>query len=153
MSESATKYFGAVQYDEKDVFRFPIGLPGFENETAFVPLKLPHLEPLVFLQSLLHPELCFLSLPVFVVDSAYQLAVAPDDLNLLGLSVASQPIIGSDVLVLVLLSVPESESATANLMAPIVVNLKTRQAVQAVRCDLVYSHQQSLPVLAREQTC
>ncbi|HLK18290.1 MAG TPA: flagellar assembly protein FliW, partial [Bryobacteraceae bacterium] len=69
------------------------------------------------------------------------LAVSPEDLAQLQLPPDRQPILESEVAVLVLLSLRDGLSTTANLMAPIVINLKTRCALQAIRQDSVYSHQ------------
>jgi len=43
--------------------------------------------------------------------------------------------------VLALVSLPDKLSASANLMAPVVLNLKTHRGLQAIREDRVYSHQ------------
>jgi flagellar assembly factor FliW len=136
-----TKYFGSMPYGEESVFDFPAGLPGFEDQSRFVFIETPQNEPLVFLQSLSHPELCFLALPILVVDQGYRLAVAPEDLAALELAEDRQPELASEVLVLALVSLHDGFSATANLMAPIVVNLRTRRALQAIRRDMAYSHQ------------
>jgi len=148
-----TKYFGALPYSGESVFDFPLGLPAFEAECSFVPIELPEHAPLVFLQSLTNPELCFLALPVQVVDREYRLRIAGEDLAALGLDPHHQPALGADVLVLTLISLRDSFSGTANLMAPIVVNLKNRRAVQAIRDDRAYSHQHPLSQKAREEAC
>ena len=147
-----TKYFGSLTFSEESVFDFPLGLPAFEAEHRFVPVELPEHSPLVFLQSLTNHELCFLALPVLVVDREYSLRVSADDLAALDLDTRRQPALG-DVLVLTLISLHDSFSATANLMAPIVVNLKNRRAVQAIRDDRTYSHQHPLMQKAREEAC
>ncbi len=149
----ATKYFGTVPFADGDRFHFPFGLPAFENETSFVLIDLPGKQPLVFLQSTETPHLCFLALPVLVVDPHYELAVSFEDLEILELEPTRQPRIGSEVLVLSLLSMAESQPATANLLAPIVINLAHRRAVQAVRWDLAYSHRQSIHSLAGSHAC
>jgi flagellar assembly factor FliW len=136
-----TKYFGSMPYGEESVFDFPAGLPGFESQSRFVFIETPQHEPLVFLQSLCCPELCFLALPIQVVDRAYQLTVAPEDLAALELAEDRQPEPGSEVLVLALVSLHDGFSATANLMAPILANLRTRRGLQAIRRDTAYSHQ------------
>ena len=59
------------------------------------------------------------------------------------LSPARQPRIGDDVLCLTVLTVRET-GPTANLLAPIVVNLRNRKAVQAVAPESDYSHQYEL---------
>ena len=76
----ATKYFGSMDYREESVYDFPNGLPGFEDQKQFVIIETPESAPLVFLQSLKLAELCFLALPILMVDPEYRLAVAGEDL-------------------------------------------------------------------------
>jgi flagellar assembly factor FliW len=141
MEACATRYHGVLSYREDAVIHFPQGLIGFEDETRFLPIEQPHARPLVFLQSLRTPELCFLSLPVFVVDKNYRLEMSDPDLQTLGLPVGRQPRIGEDVMCLALVSIPETGVTTANLLAPLVVHLVTRQGVQALSSNPEHSHQ------------
>ena len=136
-----TKYFGTLSYREEAIFEFPHGLPAFEQETRFVLIELPEDAPLVFLQSLAQPALCFLAFPILVAAREYSLQISAEDLAALELNPDRQPELGRDVLVLALVSLHDGFSATANLMAPIVVNLKTRRGLQAIRQDHLYSHQ------------
>jgi flagellar assembly factor FliW len=148
-----TKYFGVLTYREEAVFEFPQGLPAFEEEHRFVLIEMPENAPLVFLQSLRQPELCFLAFPILVADREYHLAVSPEDLEALGLDRGRQPTLGNEVLVLALVSLHDGFSATANLMAPIVLNLKTRRSLQAIRQDNLYSHQHPVPSYSPEVAC
>ncbi len=145
MPRVETKYFGAMEYEEESVFDFPDGLPAFEEERRFVFVEIPEYAPLVFLQSLNQPSLCFLALPVVVVDSHYRLAVAVEDRVALDFSPDREPSPEDGALVLALVSLHDGFSATANLMAPIVVNVRTRRALQAIRRDGTYSHQHAIP--------
>ena len=146
-----TRYFGPLEYDEESVLLFPDGIPAFEQERRFVAIRQPINEPLVFLQSLTHPELCFVTLPVAAICPGYRLSLAPEDLEALGLATGRQPAIGREVLCLALLAVEENTLPTANLLAPIVVNLETRGARQAIQMDSCYSHREQLPL--REAAC
>jgi len=153
MPQIETKYFGTLPYGEGSTFEFPFGLPGFENEKQFVLIELEQHAPLVFLQSSLRKDLCFLAFPILVADRDYQLAVTPDDLRALDLNPTRQPELGREVLVLALVSLHDGLSATANLMAPIVINWKTRRALQAIRQDSRYSHQHPIRPRATEGAC
>jgi flagellar assembly factor FliW len=153
MAQVETKYFGSMPCSEESVFVFPLGLPGFEDEKHFVPIELPQHAPLIFLQSLSHPALCFLAFPILVVDRDYHLAVTREDLAALELDPDRQPALSTDVAVLGILSLHDGFSATANLMAPIVVNLKTRRALQAIRQDSRYSHQHPIESRVPEEAC
>ena len=141
-----TKNFGAIRYETDAALDFPRGLPGFEERRQFVALHFQDTDPLVFLQSLDDPNLCFLTMPVRAVEPAYRLHMEPEDAALIGLP-PGRPKIGRDALCLTVLSLRE-EGPTANLLAPIVVNLSTGKSVQAVSAQSGYSHQQ--PLLAEQ---
>ncbi|MCU1232529.1 MAG: hypothetical protein JWP63_496 [Candidatus Solibacter sp.] len=145
MSNFETKYFGNIQFDEASVVVFPAGLPAFEEKRRFLALHFQPSAPLVYLQSLEAGELCFVTLPVGAIDPNYQLTMSDDDVERIGLARGRQPAIGSDVLCLAVLSIREG-GPTANLLAPVVINLANRLAVQAVAQDVSYSHRHELIV-------
>jgi len=154
MRSVATKYFGTLPCAEESVFEFPLALPAFEDQKDFVLIETAESAPLVFLQSLARSSLCFLAFPIQVVDQNYQLAIAPEDLEALDLETARQPALGTEVVVLALVSLHDGFVATANLMAPVVLSLKTRRGLQAIRRDRMYSHQHLVPEQAEaEQGC
>jgi flagellar assembly factor FliW len=148
MPECRTKYFENMAYTEDSVIRLPSGLPGFEQESEFVLIDQQQNRPLVFVQSLRTPDLCFVALPVLSVDSAYRLSVSTEDLEGIGLDQSRQPAIGNDVACLAILSFGEDKLMTANLLAPLVINLKTCVALQAIQTGCNYSHRH--PLLAEE---
>ena len=138
-----TRYFGKISYNLDDTLEFPDGLPGFEQCRGFLALRFEDSQPLVFLQSLADPGLCFITLPVLAVDPQYQLRVGNEDRERVALPPGRPLRIGQDVLCLAVLSIREN-GPTANLLAPLVVNLRNRQAIQAVAADSGYSHQHVL---------
>lgn len=139
MPIASTQQFGELAYDEQSTLVFPAGLPGFEGSHRFVLIDEPAHAPLVHLQSLEIPELCFLALPVATILADYELALGPDDQFLLEWDTGSS----GTLLTLALLAATE-DRLTANLLAPVVINLENRRAVQAVRPDDRYSHQHVL---------
>jgi flagellar assembly factor FliW len=154
MPSVETKYFGTLPCAAESVFDFPRGLPAFEDEKTFVLIEAPRGEGLVFLQSMTRASLCFVAFPIQLVDQNYQLAIAPEDLEDLGLDAGCQPVLGGQVLVLALLSLRDELPATANLMAPIALNVKTGRGVQAIRRDSRYSHEHPVAVRpAGEEAC
>jgi flagellar assembly factor FliW len=138
-----TTNFGPISFLPESVFEFPRGMPGFEEHRHFVPVQNPQTAPMLFLQSLDDPSLCFITLPVLALDPRYRLQIVEEDLEVLEWLPKSQPCIGDGVLCLAVLSVRET-GATANLLAPVVVNLTNRKAVQAVAPGSKYSHQHAL---------
>lgn len=147
-----TKNFGKISFEQDSELLFPGGLPGFDNRRRFVAVRFVESDPLIYLQSLEDPDLCFITMPILAVDPRYTLMVSGEDLEKLGLCRERQPSIGEDVLCLAVLSVRET-GPTANLLAPVVVNLRNRTAVQAVAADSNYSHQFALmPEEATDET-
>lgn len=152
MPRCATKYHGEMEFEDQSVVRFPLGLFSFESEDRFLLIEQEALHPLVFLQSLQTPELCFLSLPVFVVDRDYRLEISEKDRQAIGLPSGRQPRIGEEVLCLALVVIQPNGPTTANLMAPVVVNMQTRTAIQAIS-ERDYSHRYPLPLAQEEVSC
>jgi flagellar assembly factor FliW len=144
MPQILTKYFGELEYQEQDVVRFPSGLPAFEEDLQFLVIEPAAQAPLAFLQSTRQPRLCFLALPVLAIDPQYALSVTTEDLGALELDTTRQPSIGAEIDCLAVVAAPEQGPATANLLAPIVINRKSRLGLQAVRVDSIYSHQHRL---------
>lgn len=148
MPSIETKYFGTMPCDEESCFDFPSGIPAFEEERRFLRIESPAHHPLLFLQSTTTPALCFIAMAVVAAVPDYRLSVSPEDLAALDLPAVRQPRIGSEVLVLTLLSIRENALVTVNLLAPLVINLANRKALQAIRHDSIYSHEQPLPALS-----
>ncbi len=148
-----SRHFGAIEYQEDAVLAFPNGLPGFEQERNFLVIEHAASKPIVFVQSLTRPELCFITLPVLTLKKDYQLTIGLDDLSTLGLGENQPPVIGKNVLCLAIVSVAEGKTPTANLLAPLVVNLATRTGVQAIQEDSPHSHQHPILIGRAEEAC
>lgn len=136
-----TRYFGETQYEDEAVLHLPGGLPGFAECHDFLLLQHPDQFPLVYLQSLVEPGLCFAGLPVLSVDPGYKLWISEEDAKTLKTS--CWPSIGDDVLCITLIA-SRPAGPSANLMAPVVMNLKTRTAVQCFNLQGEYSHEELL---------
>jgi flagellar assembly factor FliW len=108
---------------------FPAGLPGFEALRRFLPVEIPAQRPLVYLQSVENSDICFVTLPVLVIDSSFDLKLCEEEKNQLGISAESTPVIGEDVLCLAML-MPAGETVEANLSAVVVVNLHNGFGIQ-----------------------
>ena len=144
MPSIPTKFFGELDCDVDSLYSFPSGLPGFERHRSFFFLKVPGTEPLMLLQSALSANLCFVLLPVLVVDQNYDLRLTPDELSELELPLDRTPVIGRDVLCAAMVCSGDEETPTANLMSPVVVNLHTKVGMQVIHGDSGYSHRHPL---------
>ncbi len=151
MPECETRYFGRVSFEPPAAVTFPAGLPGFAHCRRFLPLEDPSRRPLIFLQSLESPQLCFLALPVSAVDSGYRLKINAEDLALIGLE--KQPDVPGDAECWVIVAFGEGHSPFVNLLAPLVINRATGLAVQAVRDDSVYSCRHPLTPAEEMSAC
>src|ERR1017187_3875679 len=149
MPSLPTVYFGQLDYNADSVFEFRSGIPGFEEHTRFLLVEQPQSHPLVFVQSLIRPNLCFLAVPAQVVDPHYYLELSEEDLASLQFRGSAQPRIGQDVACLALVTVTENADPSANMRSPLVLNLKTRVGLQVIHQDAGYSFRQ--PIQSREE--
>jgi len=115
--------------------QFPHGIPAFETETRF---RLIDRQPLLSLESESNPGLSFLLLPVALIEPDYRLAISAEDRETIGASDESP------LMCLAVITAAEDLPPTANLLAPVVINLDNQRAVQAVRSDSVYSHKKAI---------
>jgi len=151
MPRIQTKCFDEMEYSPDAVFRFPNGIPGFETERSFVFLEQPATRPLMFMQSVSRRDVCFILLPVLAADQHFQLRLSEEDLTALCLPGGSEPEIGKEILCAVTVCAADNERPhpTANLFAPIVINLKEKIGIQAVQPQ--YSPQHPLRSEGREE--
>lgn len=139
MPKIQTRYFNELEHSEEAVFQFPAGIPGFEEHTAFVFVEQAHASPLIFMQSLRDPNLCFIALPAVVLEPEYRLELSAEEGVALGLPYAEKPEIVPELIPLALVTVSGEEDPVANLMSPVVLNLKGRRGIQAIQLGSRYS--------------
>ncbi|MFB3825894.1 MAG: flagellar assembly protein FliW [Bryobacteraceae bacterium] len=150
MPTIATQHFGTLEYRAEDVIEFPRGLPGFENSKAFLPLEIEEHRPLMFLQALEDAGPCFMVLPAQALEPGYRLELSESDMRTLGSK--RRPRIGGEVMCLAVVTADES-GVSANLLAPLVVNLANRRGVQAIQAGSGYSHRQRLAAVETPVCC
>lgn len=131
---------GSIVFDPGQVIRFPAGLPAFEHETEFLLVEREATAPVVFLQSVLTPDLAFITLPVAALAPDYPLALSPED----NLALGGEPDPAS-LLTLAIVTVGQSRRPTANLMAPVVIDTARRCGAQLLQPASGYSHVHELP--------
>ena len=119
--------FGEISYSEEDVLVFPRGIPAFEKNHNWI-LAGEEDNAIKWLQNIEDGDL---ALPVTTPDAVmpdYNAKIPEDELDLVG----SRDF--ADLALLIVVSIPEAApwNMTANLRAPILVNLKSRRAVQVI---------------------
>lgn len=128
MKKIKTARFGELEIQEDRIFHFADGLPAFEDEREFVILPFDDDSPYSFLQSVATPELAFLMTVPFVFFPDYEFVLEDDVMAALAIKGSE------DMQIYTLVTIPGSniKEMTANLMAPVVINKKTREAKQVV---------------------
>jgi flagellar assembly factor FliW len=140
-----TTRFGNVTFVETDVIEFPWGIPGFDELRRFLALSLAEQPNFVWLQSLDDGSVALPTCDPWQVFPDYDprlpsYATAalelekPDDFTILCVVVVTKG----------------AETMTMNLMAPILVNLKTRRGRQVMLENSGYSVREPLPRTAAE---
>jgi flagellar assembly factor FliW len=138
-----TTRFGALDIDEARILTFPEGLPGFESRRRFV--LMPHSRdggsPFEWLQSAEEGALAFLVMRPHQVFPHYQPRIPVNELESIGLDKG-----GPGPVLYTLLTVPKGDPSgiTANLLAPVVINLSLRLARQVIVSSDEYSLRQRL---------
>jgi flagellar assembly factor FliW len=126
----ATTRFGEIEVDETQVIDFPQGLVGLPQLRRFV--LIDGKGPFKWMQSLEDPDATFVVIDSDEVVSGYEMHPSSEDV-----AVVMAPEEPAPLCALLIVTVPRDrpEGMTANLMAPVIVNMERRLAVQAVLPD------------------
>lgn len=119
--------FGKLETPEETALFFPVGIYGFPQlrRCCLLPYGIP--SELRWLQSLENPFLLFLSVEPHAIFPEYEAEIPDIEAEALDLKKAEEAAI------LTLLTVcPETNTISANLLAPLVINMVTRQARQVL---------------------
>ncbi|WP_421381446.1 flagellar assembly protein FliW [Bacillus salacetis] len=127
-----TKYHGEIEVQPQDVLTFDHGIPGFLEEKQFTLLPLPE-TAFHILQSMKTPELGFVVASPFTFFKDYDFTLDTTTVEQLG-SPSEE-----EVQVLSILTIKELlHESTANLQAPIIINLATNKAKQVILNNTEY---------------
>lgn len=122
--------FGRVDCTSDDLIEFPEGLLGFTQLRRFILLDDPHDEVFAWLQSCEDTKIAFPVLEPELFTQSYPITLAKSDLDFLRIKGLEQARLFS------IITIPEDPTQmTANLKAPIVINLELRRAKQCVLQD------------------
>ncbi|MTI84040.1 MAG: flagellar assembly protein FliW [Firmicutes bacterium] len=135
-----TTRFGILEINAERTITFPAGLPGFEKLHRFFMLPAEGTEYIQWLQSVEKPEIALLVIDPFQYFADYSVEIPEPDLKELGLA---NP---ADALVLTTITVPRNNpgNATANLLAPVVMNTKYNKAKQVILTGSPYTTKHNL---------
>ena len=128
MKKIMTSRFGEIDVEDDAVIHFSAGIPAFEEEHEFLIIPYGADGTYVFLQSVKTPDLAFLMTMPLTFFPDYEFTIDDDVERELELTSPD------DVLIYTVLTLSGKEirDLTANLIAPIVINAKTRKGKQIV---------------------
>ena len=123
-----TSRFGILDVSDETLLIFPSGLVGFPTFRRFVVLDVAEDSDYQWLQSVDDPGLAVVIVDVHLLQPEFRVDV-PDE------GLAELDMIQSDpVLIMAVVTIPSGrpDQSTANLRAPLVVNLRTRKGKQMI---------------------
>ncbi|PHR29417.1 MAG: flagellar assembly protein FliW [Desulfotalea sp.] len=131
--------FGEVEYDPDNLLHFPAGLVGLPSLRDFIVMPNKKKGPLFWIQSVDNPDIAFvLTDPTnFFLD--YQLSPEESEREILQIKD------GDDVFILSVVTVPQDQTITLNLAAPILFAPTTNRAIQVIMENSPYSSKTLLP--------
>ncbi len=135
-----TRQFGEIEIDETKIINMPIGIPGFQNRKRYSMLQKEEAAPFLFFQSVDDPDLSFVILDPksvmedYIVEEKEINRVVPWDLK------------NDEISLFVIVTIPsgDPEKATANFLAPLVINTKRKEGLQLILQNTDYSCQHPL---------
>ncbi len=125
-----TTRFGSIEISKEDILTFSEGLLGFNDLERFVLLDDPNDEIFAWLQSCDEPSIAFPVLEPELFEDNFSLKLTRSDLQILQAQEEKQ------LRSFCIITIPEDPARmTANLKAPVVVNIDKRIARQCVLQD------------------
>jgi len=124
--KKATKFFGEIEVQDKDVIRFEDGIPGFMDLHEFILINDQETD-FVYLQSAEKQQVCFIMLPPALIVGNYDIDISEETVEKLKIK---DP---ADVMLYSILTIPQDfKKMTANLKAPVVINLRNNKGRQEI---------------------
>jgi len=141
-----TRFHGELTIQPDQIWNFPKGIPGFEEENEFTLLPIEGNDAFQVLQSIQTPTTAFIVANPYTLVDDYSFDVDEPTINLL--SIESE----QDVFVLSVISLKEPfESSTINLQAPLIFRAKTKKARQMILNDHKFSLRYPIGTLTAEK--
>ncbi|UCG64964.1 MAG: flagellar assembly protein FliW [Deltaproteobacteria bacterium] len=134
--------FGPITIGEERIITMPFGMLGFPEEKRYVILQHREDSPFFWYQSVDDPALAFVITSPFLFKPDYSVRLEDTVEQMSWIEDKDKGTLELYVVV----NIPKSspDDMTANLIGPILINNRTRQAVQMVITDSPYSHKFSL---------
>jgi len=134
MEQVKTTRFGDVDISEHRPISFPLGLPGFPDQKRFVLMEHKPGSPFMWLQSADSPNLAFVVMDPFLIQSNYLQDLPPRDREMVLGKTDTPP------LVLTIVNIPHGapREMTVNLLGPLVIDAEARTGKQVILAGSAY---------------
>ena len=135
--EIETRQFGNITIEEDKIITVPKGIPGFPGMDRYILLDHEAIRPFVSLQSVEDGTLAFYLMDPFLFKPDYKVDVEPYIKEM-----KWEQGDRDKIFVYVILNVADNDpkKITANLIGPLLINIKKNQAVQMLLSDKDYTH-------------
>ena len=128
-----TSRFGEIEVDTENIIEFKDGIPAFEDLKRYILISIEENESLYWLQSVDDGDIAFILADPFSFVKDYEPKLSEKVVN--DLQIERQ----KDVLLFTMLVIPENmEDMTANLAAPVVINMERKLGRQVILTDKDY---------------
>ncbi|AVQ44423.1 TPA: flagellar assembly protein FliW [Clostridium sporogenes] len=122
-----TKYHGSIDYEEKDIIYFKKGIPGFEELKKFIIFPIEDNEVFLVFHSIEKEDIGIIVTSPFNIEKNYEIKLGEEQRTSLNLQDEK------DVLVLNTVTLnSDMYKITANLRAPIIINIKEKIGEQII---------------------
>jgi flagellar assembly factor FliW len=145
--EIMTRDFGRLEIEKSDIISFKSGLPGFDNLKDFVLLPLGEESPFIVMQSVDDSDIAFVTVEPGNLMQNYEFEINDKTEKELKIEKIS------DLLILNIITLKdEIKKSTANLSAPIVINIEDKLGKQVILDDQRYQVRYEIFASAEEVT-
>lgn len=118
---------GKLVYEENEIINFKRPIPGFKEYTRYIVKDIEGSEPFKLLQSLDNCELAFIIISPFNVEDNYEINLSEETINRLQIESPEDVMLYSTVTLH-----SKVENITANLKAPIIININNKTGEQCI---------------------
>jgi flagellar assembly factor FliW len=132
-----TGQFGSLEIEDEKIIAMPHGMPGFPGANRFVILDREETRPFYWYQCVDDPDLALVVMNPYLFKADYRV-----DLEAVQREMGWENNGDGNLRLYVVVNASEGvpEKITANLIGPLVINTKRREAVQMVISSSPYSH-------------
>jgi flagellar assembly factor FliW len=131
-----TRQFGIVNIDENKIITMPKGLPGFSDLKRFIILDHDGIRPFHSLQSIDDSDLAFIIMDPFLFMADYSVDIEP---YIKEMKWAGDGVDDLFLYVIINATDPDPRNISANLIGPLLINIKRNVGIQMMVNDRKYS--------------